>query len=263
MIPKKIHYVWFGGNPKSSLVESCISSWKKYCPDYEIIEWNESNFDVNQFAYTREAYESKKWAFIADFIRIWALQKYGGLYLDSDVEVLKSFDSLLNQKAFICFEHAVSKANPILEAAIIGSEPNGIWISAMSELFHDKHFKIDNKYDITPLPYPLAAATKKLVDVHFENTTQIFDEITIYSRDYFSPYYSTDPEMDITENTFAIHHFSGTWHSKEIYALRQYQKRFGRIIGKGIFIVFHPCKAMRIKQYKKKFISNIEDYISL
>lgn len=89
MIPKTIHYCWFGGNPKSKLVEKCIKSWKKYCPDYEIIEWNEKNFDINCFDYVKEAYEAQKWAFVTDYVRIWALNTYGGVYLDTDVEIKK------------------------------------------------------------------------------------------------------------------------------------------------------------------------------
>ena len=92
MIPKVIHYCWFGHSPKPALFQRCIASWKKYCPDYEIIEWNEDNFDISQNDYAREAYEEKKWAFVTDYARLWIVYNHGGIYLDTDVEIIKEFD---------------------------------------------------------------------------------------------------------------------------------------------------------------------------
>ena len=105
MIPKKIHYCWFGRNELPPLAKKCIASWKKYCPDYEIIEWNEDNFDVSLNAYTRYCYENKKWAFLSDFVRLQVIHDHGGIYFDTDVEVVSSFDSLLMYDAFYCFEN--------------------------------------------------------------------------------------------------------------------------------------------------------------
>ena len=104
MIPKKIHYCWFGGNPLPPLAVKCIESWKKYLPDYEIKEWNESNFDLNYNDYVREAYEAKKWAFITDVVRLYAMVTEGGIYMDTDVEVLKPLDELLQYDAVSGFE---------------------------------------------------------------------------------------------------------------------------------------------------------------
>ena len=104
MIPKVIHYCWFGNNPKPKMVKKCINSWKKYCSDYEIIEWNENNFDVNYCDYVKEAYEAKKWAFVSDFARLWIIYNCGGIYLDTDVEIIRNLDELLNDKAFFGFE---------------------------------------------------------------------------------------------------------------------------------------------------------------
>ena len=100
MIPKIIHYCWFGKNPLSDLAKKCIDSWKKYCPDYEIIEWNEENFDINSNVYVKEAYDSKKWAFVTDYVRLYALDKCGGIYMDTDVELLKGIDVFLENEAF-------------------------------------------------------------------------------------------------------------------------------------------------------------------
>lgn len=99
-IPKKIHFFWFGNNTKPKIVEKCISSWKQYCPNYEIIEWNESNFDLSLCDYLKEAFEAKKWAFVTDYARIWVIQKYGGIYLDTDVELISNLDKFLNDETF-------------------------------------------------------------------------------------------------------------------------------------------------------------------
>ena len=104
MIPKIIHYCWFGGNPLSDLAQKCIDSWKKYCPDYEIKEWNESNFDLNSCDYVREAYQAKKWAFVTDYVRLYAMVTEGGIYMDTDVEVIRPLDSFLSNRAFSGFE---------------------------------------------------------------------------------------------------------------------------------------------------------------
>ena len=105
MIPKKIHYCWFGRGEKPALAKKCIASWKKYCPDYEIIEWNEDNFDINYNAYTKYCYENKKWAFLSDYVRLLVVYEHGGIYYDTDVEALKSFDDLLTYKAYFGFEN--------------------------------------------------------------------------------------------------------------------------------------------------------------
>ena len=115
-IPKIIHYCWFGNNPKPELVERCISSWKRYCPDYEIVEWNEASFDVHSNLFTEEAYQARKWAFVSDYVRGYALLRYGGIYLDTDMELLKPLDSLLNCTFFAGFE-----ARDSVAAGIIGS----------------------------------------------------------------------------------------------------------------------------------------------
>ena len=111
MIPKKIHYCWLGGAKKPKLAKKCIKSWKKYCPDYEIIEWNESNLDISSFPlYTRQAYEKKKWGFVPDYIRCWLVYNYGGIYLDTDVELIKNLDDLLKNPSFFGFESEKSVA---------------------------------------------------------------------------------------------------------------------------------------------------------
>ena len=138
-IPKVIHYCWFGKNPLPELAVKCINSWKKYCPDYEIIEWNENNFDLNSVTYVKEAYEAKKWAFITDYVRLFVLYEYGGVYMDTDVELLKPIDSFLTLDAFSGFES--SNAVP---TGIISSRKNFKFIKELLDYYNDKHFKNDD-----------------------------------------------------------------------------------------------------------------------
>ena len=115
-IPKIIHYVWVGGKEKSELAKKCIESWRKYCPDYQIIEWNENNFDMNQNLYLKQAYQAKKFAFVSDYIRLKVLEKFGGIYLDTDIEIAKSLDEFLSHKGVVGFENQVWIATAVIMA---------------------------------------------------------------------------------------------------------------------------------------------------
>ena len=145
MIPKKIHYCWFGGNPLDELGQKCLASWKKYCPDYEIIEWNESNFDINSNSYVKEAYEAKKWAFVTDYVRLYALFNYGGVYMDTDAELIMGIDAFLNEPAFSGFE-----STQYILTAIMGAEKGSEWIGLLLRDYDGRHFKKDDgSYDLT------------------------------------------------------------------------------------------------------------------
>ena len=135
MIPKIIHYCWFGGNDKSELVERCISSWKKYCPDYKIIEWNENNYNVNKNKYTKYAYERQKWAFVSDYVRLYVIYKYGGIYMDTDVEVVKNLDKFLKYESFSGFE-----STKYIPTGIMGGEKNSRWIKYLLSYYDNKSF---------------------------------------------------------------------------------------------------------------------------
>lgn len=145
MIPKIIHYCWFGSGPKSELIEKCISSWNKYLPDYEIIEWNEDNFDISSNLYVKQAYEAKKWAFVSDYVRLFALYTCGGVYLDTDVEILKPFDSaFLQNRAFTGFE---AKDSPV--TAVLGAEKGNPIIDALLSYYLDHVFiNADGSYNL-------------------------------------------------------------------------------------------------------------------
>lgn len=145
MIPKKIHYCWFGRGEKPALVKKCMASWKKYLPEYELKEWNEDNFDLDLFPFTREAYESRKYAFVTDVVRLYALYNEGGVYMDTDVEVLKPLDSFLHHIAFSGFEDDTQ-----VPTGIMASEKNSIWAKENLDYYHERHFILpDGTWDTT------------------------------------------------------------------------------------------------------------------
>lgn len=140
MIPKKIHYVWVGGNPKSKEIKKCIATWKKHFKDYEIIEWNEDNFDLHENKYIEQAYQAKKWAFVSDYIRAKVIYEQGGIYLDTDVLAVNDLDDLLKDKAFIGFENKQD-----ISAAIFGAQAGHPWIKDILDYYKDRNFTFDKK----------------------------------------------------------------------------------------------------------------------
>lgn len=206
MIPKIIHYCWFGRNPKPDGVQKCIDSWRKYCPDYEIKEWNEDNFDVNVFDYTREAYEAKKWAFVSDVARLYALVQEGGIYLDTDVELVDSFDRFLNNNSFVGFE-----GSKYVATAVIGSVPNSKLITEFLNIYKGQSFRLpDGSYNITT---NVSQLTELLISKGLQPNGQLqhLDITMVYPTDFFSPYDYIDGRMYTTANTVAIHWYSVSW----------------------------------------------------
>jgi len=206
MIPKKIHYCWFGGNPLPEMAQHCIASWKKYCPDYEIFEWNENNFDINCCQYAKEAYEAKKWAFVSDVARLYALVNCGGIYMDTDVEVLKPLDEILTYEAVSGFE--AKDRVPTGLMACCAHQP------LFSELLHsydDAHFiQDDGSYDTTTNVVRITN-TCLSYGLVLNNTKQTVNGFTLLPSDYFCPKNFATGILNITENTYTIHHFDGSW----------------------------------------------------
>lgn len=210
MIPKVIHYCWMSGEPFPELIQECIDTWKKILPDYQIIEWNKENFDVNISSFTKEAFEAKKYAFVSDYVRLYALYNYGGIYLDSDIKVLKSFTDLLNNRAFSGFE-----SNDRVGVWLLASEKGNPLFKEMLDCYKDKHFiKSDGRLDLEPNTSLLKSILKKY-GVEFNNKYQKNDYITIYPKEYFCPLDGTTGEVNITNNSYAMHLFNGAWLSKE------------------------------------------------
>nr|WP_285815460.1 glycosyltransferase [Phocaeicola sartorii] len=205
MIPKIIHYCWFGGKELPKFALKCIESWRKYLPDYEIKEWNESNFNIDMYRYTREAYESGKFAFVSDVARLYALYTEGGIYMDTDVEVLKSFDGFLGNIAFSGFE-----MENLITTGILASEKGGTWVKENLDSYSGRCFvKNDGSLDLTT---NVAAITELMMKkgLRRDNTYQNFEGlVAIYPKDYFSPLEHS--LLTITENTVCIHHYEGSW----------------------------------------------------
>jgi glycosyltransferase involved in cell wall biosynthesis/GT2 family glycosyltransferase len=207
MIPKKIHYCWFGGNPLPESAKRCIDSWKKFCPDYEIIEWNESNVDFNEHSFTREAYKSKKWAFISDYIRYKVIYENGGLYLDVDVEVVRKLDDLRMYKAFMGFEGREYVATGLGFGAIKGNET----IKAIIDIYDGISFNAHkDKLSAIATPVVVTNFLKKKGLVQ-NGEFQTVDSITILPEDYLCPKNPITRLVNITDNTFSIHHYDASW----------------------------------------------------
>lgn len=216
MIPKIIHYCWFGRNPLPELAIKCIASWKKYLPEYEIKEWNEDNFDVNMIPYIEEAYSAKKYAFVSDYARFWILYKYGGLYFDTDVEVIKPFDEIVNKGPFMGCETATDN-NGTLPIKVapglgLGAPANMEIYKVFLDYYDSQHFIGPNgtmNTNTTVVDHISSVLRKHgLVNT---NEIQKVGELTIYPREYFCPIDVNTNRLHITPKTYSIHHYAGSW----------------------------------------------------
>lgn len=210
MIPKILHYIWMGNNPLTPLAEECFASWKAAMPDWQIIRWNESNFDIAAAPiYVRQAYEARKYAFVSDYVRLWALEQYGGVYVDTDVKVLKSYEPLLYDTAFVGLEE--SKAH-MPGTCVMGCEPHCQWVRDMLALYDGIEFvKPDGSLDMTTNVDRMGQSliTKGFVRSSKEQYIEEYG-LRIYTHDYFSPITSTRV-MRKTKNTYSIHYFAESW----------------------------------------------------
>ena len=207
MIPKIIHYCWFGRGEMSQLAKDCIDSWHRLMPDWEYKLWNEDNYDVNSTAYSREAYEAKKYAFVSDVARLVALEREGGVYLDVDFEVYKPFDDLLHYHAFAGFEGCKRK---LMMMGVIGSEPHGAWVNEMLRLYDNRHFiKDDGSFDLTT---NVLFTTMHMCDHGFVRNwkEQDYKDLHVFPTEFFSPRHTTG-EYFRTENTYCEHKGVSSW----------------------------------------------------
>lgn len=212
MIPKIIHYCWLSGDEFPNRIKTCMESWKKIMPDYEFVLWDLNRFDISHSDYVKKAVESGMYAFASDYIRLYALFHYGGIYLDCDVETIKRFDDLLALPYFICKENSQQD----IEAAVIGAEKGCEWIGVCLKYYDEKHFeKRINNHSTMVMPYVMAQAL--LPYYHFQDICSISDfgfaknAIYRFPPDYFSPKNYVSKRITLTRNTFCIHHFAGTW----------------------------------------------------
>lgn len=207
MIPKIIHYCWFGGNPLPPLAVKCIASWKEYLPEYEIIEWNESNFNLEQYPFAKEALENRKFAFVSDVCRLHALKEIGGIYMDTDVEVLRGLDPFLDKSAFSGFEN-----DDFVPTGIMASEKGGKWVTEMLAYYDGRSFIKENG------EFELSSNTEIITNLMISkgfimnNTFQeIKGYISFYPNDYFCPKSYKTGNIDLTEHSYCIHHFAKSW----------------------------------------------------
>lgn len=207
MIPKTIHYCWFGMREKSKKINKCMQSWKKYCPDYEIIEWNESNIDIHENAYMEKCYQEKKYAFLSDYVRLVVLEKYGGVYLDTDVELVKSLDELLSNEAYVGFE----TKEYIATGLGFGTVAHGKMIRTMLGEYDQL---LDGKSDYIGCPILNTKALVKLGMVK-DGSVQYLTCCTVYPIEWFNPYDDPTGKLNITKNTVSIHWYAKTWMSKK------------------------------------------------
>ena len=203
MIPKKIHYCWFGNNPLPESVQRCIKSWSQYCPDYEIIEWNEGNYNVNKIPFIDKAYKEKKYAFVSDYARLDIIYNEGGIYLDTDVEIINNIDSLLKHNCFLGFEFA----GEVNTGIGFGAIQNHQFIYENMQYYHNTEFDMNNI--ITCVNVTSSLLLEKGLQAIDES--QVIDDIYIYSTEYFCPLTYKTNELNITTNTYSIHHYDATW----------------------------------------------------
>jgi mannosyltransferase OCH1-like enzyme len=238
LIPKIVHYCWLSGDPYPDLTKKCISSWKEILFDYDIILWDTKRINIKSNLWLRQAYENKKYAFAADYIRFYALYNYGGIYLDADVEVLKSFNSLLYQKYFLGEDDSEN-----IEAAIIGAEKGLDWIKECLDYYENRPFiKANGMFDTRPVPLIVSEIIKTK---HLE----------IKPYYYFSPKNLITGRKDIKKETFCIHHFEGKWVKKNfIYILKKNAHKmlyyiFGRNAHNKFVCILRKLKNVRFYMY--------------
>ena len=219
LIPKKIHYFWFGGGEKPASVLRCINSWKKNCPDFEIIEWNESNYDINKHPFMRKAFQDKKWAFVSDYARLDVMNQYGGIYLDTDVEVLKDLTPLCEYQAFIGFE----RVDLIGDGQGFGGVPNFPLFKEMISCYEDM-----DEYIESP-----KLRTKILLNhgLKLDGSRQQVAGMEIFPIEYFCPKSWSTGRIKVTPNTYSIHHFDASWHGKAGKKYLMLLRALNRLLG--------------------------------
>lgn len=222
MIPKIIHYCWFGRGEKPELAQRCIDSWKNHCPDFEIREWNEDNCDYLAMPFMAEAYENKKYAFVSDVMRLIVLEKYGGVYYDTDVEVIKDISPLLENEGFIGFENDMY----VNSGQVVASVAHHPVVQAMIEEYKSLHFaRADGS--VTPVGCPkVNTAVMQRFGLETNGKEQLVSGIRVYPADYFNPLDSVTGKLTKTSNTYSVHWYSMSWLSKP----KQLRVKIGRVV---------------------------------
>lgn len=230
MIPKKIHYCWFGGKKLPKPAQKCIDSWRKYCPEYEIIQWNETNFDLTRNPYLNYCYTNKKWAYLSDLVRLLVVYEQGGLYFDTDVEVLRSFDPLLEYEAFFGWESKDRVATGLGFGAIAGHPI----LEAMIREYHGMEPDEEGNLTVTVCPILNTRALASF-GLKVDGTGQMLNGIRVLPIEYLCPYEYNTGRMRITENTYSIHWYNQSWVGPLQKVRCVLSKPFHRIFGVDCF----------------------------
>lgn len=204
LIPKKIHYCWFGNKKLPKIAKKCMGSWEYYLGDYEVKRWDETNFDVFSECYTKEAYEAGKYAFVSDYVRLYALYHEGGIYMDTDVEVVKNLDRFLKHDAFSGFE-----GPDFIPTGIMAARKKHPWVEKILNYYRNATFESSKQEQV---PNTVIITKLSLKDgLVLNDKKQTFNGVTIYPKDFFCPMDYDDSRFNLTENTHTIHHFSASW----------------------------------------------------
>lgn len=227
-IPKVIHYCWFGQQPHPPAVVRCMDSWRRLLPNYRIIEWNESNTDLTTNRYVREAYAAQKYAFVTDYVRLRVLFEHGGVYMDTDVEVVRSLDAFLRHDAFSGFENENE-----VPTAVMGSRSGNRWIGALLAEYDELAFvKPDGTFDVTTNVARISATTRDRFGVPMDNEFhELPGVLTMYPREVFCPKSYATGVITRTSSTHAIHHFAGSWKPVAQRQRRELRGRLNRLLG--------------------------------
>lgn len=260
-IPKIIHYCWVGGNPKPQSVLYCIESWKRCCPDYEIREWNETNYDFTKNEYMRQAYEAKKWGFVPDYARLDIVYEHGGIYLDTDVEMVRSFDGLLHHESFFGFEDTGEGSYFVACGLGFGAAKQNELIRKLRDYYNDVSFlNPDGTLNLKPAPRhntPIFAE----YGVKLDNSLQIIHDNAFYPSEYFCPKIFKTGKLRVTKKTYSIHHFSASWMDdairQEIAHTHKICGRFGDKVGHLILVTESAWKKYGILGIPKRILIRI------
>lgn len=233
-IPKIIHYCWFGGGPISAESQKCMESWKKYCPDYKIIEWNEQNFDISTNRYAQQAYEAKRYAFVSDYVRLAVLYEYGGIYLDTDVELVRPLDELLELPGFMGFQ----TNNEVATGLGFGARKGNSVVQALLRDYDALDFlKADGSADLTPCPERNTRVLQAL-GVRKDGTRQSIAEMEFFPAEYFCPMDFYSRELRVTPKTYSIHRYAESWKPKPSAVSRILQ----RLLKKHYYTWYCPLR---------------------
>ncbi|OXC22973.1 hypothetical protein AYP82_08220 [Lactobacillus crispatus] len=263
-IPKTIHYFWFGKKPLPPLAQKCIESWRKYCPDYEIKRWDETNFNIDICDYVREAYQAKKWAYVSDYARFYVLNKFGGIYLDTDVELIKPIDNIVDRGPFFALEtEEFDSLNPGIGMATYAE--NKFYKKIIID-YNNSHYLTKEGVEIK-LPVGKRVAKFLIIDgLRNKCGIQKIDDIYIYPKEYFCPLNYFTGELKITQNTVAIHHYAASWLSmqekRNHKIVQKISRVFGRKAGEKIERIINFPNSIKSKIKKIGIYSTFKYYYS-